>query len=422
MRAPGPSAGRLAGALALSLVAACAAVPPSTVDPATRQSLGRIAVVASGTEPRIELAGIPSGKGHAAAQGAWLGVECAGRSTELGAAALLMWVIVCPAVTVVGSVAGAASAESREAVDAGRARLQEAGATYAVQRALREQVARRAHAELGERYIEIVPRESPVAWPGADYAGLAPLGADSVLEASIAYIGTRSDGGFNPPLEIVVEASVRLIRAADNNVVFDEKFDFAGARRRLADWIKDDARPLRAELERAYAELGRHIVEQTLLLYPYPGNDFENAFRQPYGLAAIEPRTRGLVVEGPFDGFQWSKVESLTPLLRWEAFPRARDRAARGADMGRVTNVSYDLVIAGKHDQLPAQVIYRRERLPVAEHRVEQALEAGSRYFWSVRARFELDGATYLTDWAGVMPGRGHIAVPNRLSYRFATP
>jgi len=121
-------------------------------------------------------------------------------------------------------------------------------------------------------------------------------------------------------------------------------------------------------------------------------------------------------------GTQWPKAESTTPLLAWEAFPRASDREAKPAEMARVANVGYDLVIAEEENLAAARVVYRREGLPSTEHRIEHPLAPGRRYLWSVRARFELDGRTYVTDWARIGPSSEVLVAPSLVSYGFATP
>jgi len=51
------------------------------------------------------------------------------------------------------------------------------------------------------------------------------------------------------------------------------------------------------------------------------------------------------------------------------------------------------------------------------------ALQPKTRYFWTMRARFELDGATRVTGWgSNHYMGRDSMTAPSRFSYRFRTP
>jgi len=44
------------------------------------------------------------------------------------------------------------------------------------------------------------------------------------------------------------------------------------------------------------------------------------------------------------------------------------------------------------------------------------------RHFWTMRARFELDGATRVTGWGSDhYMGRDSMTAPSRFSYRFRT-
>jgi hypothetical protein len=91
--------------------------------------------------------------------------------------------------------------------------------------------------------------------------------------------------------------------------------------------------------------------------------------------------------------------------------------------MARVAKVSYDLVIAREQDLAPAEIVYRRAGLPVPEHRLESPLQPKTRYFWTVRARFELDGAPRVTGWGTThYAARDTMTAPSRFSYRFRTP
>ena len=420
---------RLVPAVSLALASACAVTPPQTLDPATRESLGRIAVVAVDRPPKVELAGIPSGKGSGAASGAAeAGAQCLGSfgsgaagCSGIGCAGVVLLIaVVCPAAAVAGGIMGASTAPASDTFDAGRARLEQAAAPAALQLGLREQVAHWARTELGARYVELADPAARLAAPKADYRALGALGVGCVLEASVEDLRLESIGGRGGDPSVVMTARVRIVRTADASVAYDEAIRFYGGRRKLADWVADEARPLQADIERAYAELGRAIVERAFFVYPFPGHAQGAEQLKPYGLAARSYAGGGWRMFLP--GTQWPKVDSLTPLLAWEPFPRASDRAAKPADMARVANVGYDLVIAREQNLAAARVVYRREGLATPEHRVEAPLEPGRRYLWTVRARFELDGRAYLTDWARTGPSSEVLVAPSLVSYSFSTP
>ncbi len=135
-------------------------------------------------------------------------------------------------------------------------------------------------------------------------------------------------------------------------------------------------------------------------------------------------------------------VDSLQPTLRWEAFPRPFDR--EHDDLGilpRTSHISYDLKIWEAEDDYPGvfissgrgiatwiagntspgKPIYARVALPLPSHGVEIPLKPSTKYFWTVRARFLVDGHPRVTEWSRQLietgPGFGPLVF-----YRFETP
>jgi len=111
--------------------------------------------------------------------------------------------------------------------------------------------------------------------------------------------------------------------------------------------------------------------------------------------------------------------------------------------MARVRNVTYDLVIAEAPNVRVGAVVYRRERIAQNTHRLEEPLAPRRNYYWSVRARFTLDGNEQVTDWGrmriasdpveilthgavvrlrGPVVQTGSVVAPHEGSYRFSTP
>lgn len=120
---------------------------------------------------------------------------------------------------------------------------------------------------------------------------------------------------------------------------------------------------------------------------------------------------------------EFVQVNSLQPTLRWQVFPRAGDlEADEGGDLKRVEDVSYELRIWKTVNGYSGRRVYAREGLITPYHQLEQVLEPSSRYLWTVRARFVLDGLPQVTEWglAGYTL-RGSV-VPNPSCFRFMTP
>ena len=143
------------------------------------------------------------------------------------------------------------------------------------------------------------------------------------------------------------------------------------------------------------------------------------------------PYVVGLKPESPFVERE-SQVDRLRPTLRWERFPRAKDREELGPHAGeRIAAVSYEvrlwkvgkefpgisnLVNAvngmqryfdykyswghGCRDADPGELVYRQQGLVQPEHTLEIPLQPNSFYFWTVRAHFTLDGKRRATEWS----------------------
>jgi len=400
-------------ALVAALHAGCATYAPQVPPAPDRASLGRIAVIAGTDVPEVQFEGFAHDKVEGAAQGAGLTVmSClsamgsSGCSGAFCGAFAVLWLGVCGVAGVVGGVTGAAVAPSGESVRSADARMRAALEAKVIQESLRQQI------ELAARAQGIDP-----ARPGE---------ADTLLEATLLQVGTAG-GGINAPVELQMAVRVRLLRAADRQERYVARIRYLGDRRTIAEWSGNDAAHLVAGLTAGYAALAAQIADGAFLLYPYPDQQFGSSgfLSTAFGLAPIDPRTRGTLTGDPLfgDRFEWTEVSSLRPMLRWQAFPRPTDIAAAPSEMARVTSVTYDLVIAREHNYAAGDVIYRRRGLPAPEHRLETPLAPNARYFWTIRARFMLDGVAHVTGWGSTnYVARDGVTAPSRYSYRFRTP
>ena len=112
----------------------------------------------------------------------------------------------------------------------------------------------------------------PVSAP--DYTAMAGSGVETVLEISLTQLtltGTdrRLEGGSNPSLTLVMTARARMIRVADNRVVWsaaEVKYESAAAQSAL--WTARDANLVRTEIANGSEALARQIGEA---LFGAPG-------------------------------------------------------------------------------------------------------------------------------------------------------
>ena len=114
------------------------------------------------------------------------------------------------------------------------------------------------------------------------------------------------------------------------------------------------------------------------------------------------------------------KVDSLQPTLIWEPVPGRHDmpqpiwdwspetKPFIAAPFERIRNVRYDLKIWRMvtdnlwrdREEFPEEVVYERKGIEGTSHKLLQPLEPDTWYVWSVRARFELDGKSRVSEWS----------------------
>lgn len=151
----------------------------------------------------------------------------------------------------------------------------------------------------------------------------------------------------------------------------------------------------------------------------------------PFGLCwaaplypAVEPAARDASCHSSLIGF--GAVDSRQPTLRWTAFPGPMDQEGLGlAALKRITAVRYDLRIWRVSSCAPQELVYQRDGLREREHRLEARLAPATRYFWTFRARYVLDGEEKVLPWASFAPPGASCPlgdIPGDQYYRFATP
>lgn len=414
------------------LQSGCASLSTGVPPTAHQRTLGKVAIVSLDREPEIKFEGFSHGRVGGAGKGAGTTfVSCLGQighgscSGEFCGAVIIFWLGVCGVAGVVGGVAGAVAASPAATVQEAEADITAAVTARTIQTALRDRITAVALAN-GTTLTTVTPGPQPSSVPTIDYRPFAAEGIDSVLEVAVSRAGTQG-AGINASVQIYMEAHVRLVRTGDNAETFAYDYRYEGKRLTLAEWSADQGKKLLHALEEGYAALASQIYDSVFLLYPFPDEGAHSAglLAVAFGLAPIEPRLRGQLsgdaVIGPM--FEWKTVTGVQPTLRWQSFPRESDLRVAPAEMGRVKNVRYDLLIAREHELAPAGIVYRRDGLPSAEHRPATALAPNARYFWTVRARFELDGRERVTEWGTThYMARDRLTSPSSFSYRFRTP
>ncbi len=417
-------------AIALSGCASLEYRPPNTE---YQTQLGTVAVVALERAPELKFEGFARGKVAGAATGAGnafaaciSGVGSPGCSGSVCGAVLIVMLGICGIAGMVGGVAGAATAPNLDQVLAREALLSRALEIRTIQHAIRDAVLDSALAA-GVKLATLPEDVVRNAADKGDYRALARHDVRTVLETTLTEVGT-SGAGINDPSTVYMQAHVRLVDTASNAERFATDYLYVGRRLTLAEWSAQQAKPLTNELEKGYRILGQHIYESIFELYPFPDRKphFAGGFLSvAFGLAPIYPPTRGTLTEDRWIGpkFEWFAVEKLQPQFQWEAFPRPGDIAEAPDEMSKVVGVTYDLIVASEENLAPAEVVYWKTGLISPEHTISISLQPEKRYFWTVRARFNLDGRSRITEWSSTNYfAREKITVPSHFSFRFRTP
>lgn len=146
-----------------------------------------------------------------------------------------------------------------------------------------------------------------------------------------------------------------------------------------------------------------------------------------FGLKPIYP-----INECGRSGIYFTEVDSLQPVLRWETFPPEQVRSD-AEQISKIRNITYDLKVWLSENNSPSSLLYSRKGLPEPRYEIEEPLLLCARYFWTVRARFLVDGKERVSEWGiSARPPLKEVygddfirrspVVPPPNLYRFETP
>lgn len=277
----------MACVLVLSDVTGCARTaaqtPPLSVPQVSeeqRAQFGTVAVVSIAASPEHGLnspvigraAGAATGALGGAASGAFQGLGAVGQGSGSGLAggAGAIGILLIPAFVVggliVGTIAGAANAIPTETAKSIEQKIELALKNSDPQNAIRRDVI-----EVAQR--EGVLNESKLIDAGTlatnDPSGdqrLRALGAATILEVGVMKVGLEGIGGSDPDLDLVVQASVRLMSARTGAVLYENKnLQQIGPRHSYSEWGANDAALLTTQLQSAYRSFASTIVDRVFL-------------------------------------------------------------------------------------------------------------------------------------------------------------
>lgn len=272
----------------------CAAhvAPPPGPSDAIRAQVGAAGVVASEFAPETDFSHPVPGKPLAALVGMTgnLGVGVLGAAACLGtygafslACVVAIWT---PGMMVTGIVEGVDKGVTvSDWLDSSR-NLGRAAPEREAQETLRDAVVATAVGRrTGQPAVSLLEGGPRDVKASASYRPLAAQGLDTVLEVAVVRLdleraprgplGTYGlslswENVFDPSLELVVEARARLVRVADDAVLFTRPYRHSGPRRTFVEWGRDGAEPFREALDTALKALGNEIAGDFFGFPPAP--------------------------------------------------------------------------------------------------------------------------------------------------------
>jgi hypothetical protein len=247
-----------------------------------------------------------------------------------------------------------------------------------------------------------------------DYQDLSSDSVDAVLEVSLLRLALEDS------LEIV--ARVRLVAVPSGDLLSDSQYRYVSQPRRLEEWLANGASTLDEAMVRGLKQLAESAVDENFLLYYSNVPDFlitpptddidedEHTERgrevKHYVLSPVYPGLESTLFPSAAIGFHsFVEVDSVQPTLKWERFPREFDLIDADGRSHEIDDVRYELRVFDSTKVsgliVPSRQVYSARDILQPYHQVEHALHDCSRYFWTVRARFRLNGRLRVTEWAG---------------------
>jgi hypothetical protein len=386
------------------LASGCATAP--SIEPI--QGNAKFAYAIGKFDPPISIN--TSGSGSYAGVGALSGVGACGQvlaspGDGFGAFFSAMLFLVCaPFGAVIGAATGAARAPLPEQISSAEARIAQASKGLNLQAMLADGAEAYAHA-IGASSLNELREQGPKS--AEDNTGYSP-GPDYVIEMAISTVKAESPGSSNFPYAIEVSANGRLVRTSDNSTVDSFSKTIRTRPRTVQQWTAAGGAAISDALRQAVAQIAQAFMDEWFLVYredhrdvrqrdAHQGGEIPTYVLRPvdWPLRTVFPTT-----------LQTVGVESRTPTLRWQPLP---------ADLPetwfreRARNLVYDVRIfrmdvigapgiAGS--RIPGDLVQRYYGLTDNSVRVGPLSPCGQ-YYWTVRARFELDGRQRSTEWSG---------------------
>jgi len=389
-----------------------------------RAQLGRIGVLALSSTPRTEFetfakgwaAGVAKGGAFGAAEGLLTSIAEVLRNPPsgpyAGPAILITAIVVTTVHTVVYGVAGGLEAvPGKTALKIEKELIASIGDVN-----LSADLAKEIYnisalrPDLLEHKIKIIGL--PIADTTPAYDGFSKQGFDTIVEVQIKEAGFRGGSGSQPNVRFYLNVSIRLVSAGNGTELYTRDFQFLSHELLFVEWFFEGSKQLISVFKQAVENLADRILDELFLITSFPFDsglwalpsqpEFGTCwFRPIYPELHYSSLWYSISHNSPGIHVLFTEVDSLQPTLKWEPFPRPRDRKkGNEALLNKISDVSYDLKIWEVKNDFPARLVYDKTGLLEAAHRLSVPLRSGTKYSWTFRARYKLAGRSQVTRWA----------------------
>lgn len=259
------------------------------------------------------------------------------------------------------------------------------------------------HQELIGYNFEIDPDPDPASFTEQD----------ALLEVSIKQLGLTSVREQKASLFVSVNA--RLIRTRDGEELTGRNYIYIGKTLPLEVMFSNRSKRFLSEYYFALTSLSRYIVEEMLIITedPFDQTGLAISWAHPGGYCWLQPLQPApakrsflqylfLQPTSPENAFfDYTVINTRQPEFRWEPFPHKSVRTKQNlALIDRISDVVYDMKVFQVLDHKPFKLVYQVTDLAEPFHKMDVDLKKHKPYYWTVRARYKMDGQAAATRWA----------------------
>ena len=382
-----------------------------------------VGIILAQFPPKTGVDFVIKGKGSGASAGAAGGVaSCADLLASGGEGAALAFLLCLPIGMAVGAIGGAVTAPSADEADSAEDRIYQKIQPLMGQAKLAESV--QNYLSAGQDNIHIIFAYDLQGVKLEDTERVfesAELGNyQTILEVAVLEILFKGPGRKNTPACLHMKA-----RATKWNGITGKKLDemdtvYYGACHPVNTWIEEKGKKIIADIEYGYQVLTEAIVDELFFVFIPEVNqallEIDTERKVPYFVLApnYPILTKDLYEEQIFSkkrkdlisggGWDFVEISDLEPRFSWEAFPRPFDNFS--VHSVEPKNVSYELrVYEGLKKKnkivLDRKLIYTANNIRQNSYTYPWKLKSCNWYYWTIRARFKLNGIMRTTEWAG---------------------